>query len=342
MSKRISENEILTGGVKIGKYTKPMSFMLNIEDTRLATDEEKASRVKMRESTTYWQDARKRFMKNKVALASLFIILLIALFAIIGPLISPYTYEQQIRGSERLAPCYAHPFGTDNLGRDLLVRTMIGTRISMSVGVFCSLIVLVIGTTVGAVSGYVGGMFDNIVMRFCEFLYSVPDILIIIILQISLKSFLDSTFPRLTLGTAMVSILVAFAILYWVNMARMVRGQMLSLKQQEYVLAAKAMGASGGRIIRLHLLPNAVGTIIVTAMFQIPAAIFTESFLSFMGLGASAPMASLGSLANNALSGLNSYPYLMFFPALIIAILIFAFNQFGDGLRDALDPRLKE
>lgn len=340
--KHISDNEIQNGGVKIGKYTKPFSLMLNIEDAGPATDEEKAGRVKMRESTTYWQDARKRFMKNKVALASLGVIILIALFAFLGPYVSPYTYEQQIRGSERLAPSFAHPFGTDNLGRDLLVRTMIGTRISMFIGIFCSLIVLAIGTLVGSISGYLGGMFDNILMRFCEFLYSVPDILIIIILQISLKTFLDNAFPKLTLGTAMVSILIAFALLYWVNMARMVRGQMLVLKQQEYVLAARAMGASGGRIIRRHLLPNAVGTIIVTAMFQIPAAIFTESFLSFMGLGASAPMASLGSLANNALSGLNSYPYLMFFPALMIALLIFAFNQFGDGLRDALDPRLKE
>jgi len=340
--KHISDNEVLTGGIKIGKYTKPMSFMLNIKDTEPATQEEKAGRVKMRESTTYWQDARKRFMKNKVALASFAVIVLIALFAFLGPYVSPYTYEQQIRGSERLTPCLAHPFGTDNLGRDILVRTMIGTRISMFIGIFCSLIVLLIGTVVGSISGYLGGMFDNILMRFCEFLYSVPDILVIIILQISLKSFLDATFPKLTLGTAMVSIFIAFALLYWVNMARMVRGQMLALKQQEYVLAAKAMGSPGGRVIRKHLLPNAVGTIIVTAMFQIPAAIFTESFLSFMGLGASAPMASLGSLANSALNGLSSYPYLMFFPAALIFLLIFAFNQFGDGLRDALDPRLKE
>jgi oligopeptide transport system permease protein len=339
---KISENEKLKGELKIGKYTKPFSMMLNIEDAAPATDEEKASRVKMRESTTYWQDARKRFMKNKMAMFSLGIIVALAIFAFFGPLLSPYTYEQQIRGEERLTPCFAHPFGTDNLGRDLLVRTMVGTRISLAIGVFCAIIVLVIGTSVGAVAGYLGGWADNLVMRFCEILYSVPDILIIIILQISLKNFLDKTFPNMTLGSAIFSIFVAFALIYWVNMARMVRGAILSLKEREYVLAAKAQGASGRRIIGKHLLPNAVGTIIVTAMFQIPSAIFTESFLSFMGLGASAPLASLGSLANNALSGLRSYPHWMFFPAMLIALIIFAFNNFGDGLRDALDPRLKE
>ncbi|MDR1541712.1 MAG: ABC transporter permease [Clostridiales bacterium] len=319
-----------------------MSMMLNVSDTAPASDEEKMSRIKMRESTTYWQDAYKRFMKNKVALFSFGIIVFLALFAFIGPYLSPYSNEQQVRGSERLFPCWEHPFGTDNLGRDLLVRTMVGTRISLAIGIFCSIIVLVIGTTVGAVSGYFGGWIDNLVMRVCEIIYSVPDILIIIILQISLKNFLDSTFPNMSIGSAIFSIFVAFALIYWVSMARMVRGQMLALKEREYVLAAKAQGASSGRIIRKHLLPNAVGTIIVTAMFQIPSAIFTESFLSFMGLGASAPLASLGSLANTALSGLSSYPYLMFFPALLIALIIFSFNNFGDGLRDALDPRMKE
>ncbi|MDR3240349.1 MAG: ABC transporter permease [Clostridiales bacterium] len=319
-----------------------MSLMLNIEDIAPATEDQKKSRVKMRESTTYWQDALKRFSQNKVAMVSFGIIVLIAIFAFLGPLAAPYTYEQQIRGSERLFPCFAHPFGTDNLGRDILVRTMTGTRISLAIGIFCTLIVLVIGTLVGSAAGYLGGWLDNMIMRFCEILYSVPDILIIIILQISMKRFLDSAFPNMTLGSAMVSIFIAFAMLYWVNMARMVRGQILILKQSEYVLAAKALGASGRRIIQKHLLPNAVGAIIVTAMYQIPVAIFTESFLSFMGLGASAPLASLGSLANDSLSGLASYPYLMFFPAMLILLIIYAFNQFGDGLRDALDPRLKE
>ena len=329
------------GELTIGKFSKPGSFHLNISDVKPATDEQKMQRVVLRESTTYWRDAIRRFMKNKVAVASLCMIILIAIFAFIGPMLSPYTYDMQTRGHERMTPCWEHPFGTDNLGRDMLVRTMVGTQISLEIGLFCALIVVVIGTIVGAVSGYVGGWTDTIVMRFCEILYSVPDILVIIILQISLKSRLDAMFPNLAMGTAMISIFITFALLYWVNMARMVRGQVLQLKQQEYVLAAKALGASNARIVRVHLIPNAIGTILVTAMFQIPSAIFTESFLSFIGLGVAAPMASLGSLASKALDGLASYPYLMLFPAGLIALIILSFNQFGDGLRDALDPRLR-
>ncbi len=337
----ISEAEKLTGELTIKKYMKPGSFHLNIQDMEPATEEQKTQRVIMRESTTYWQDARRRFMKNKVAVGSLIMIILIFLFAFAGPYMTKYSYDDQTRGHERMAPCAEHPFGTDNLGRDMLVRTMIGTRISLAIGVFCAIMVVFIGTLVGSISGYFGGWVDNLIMRICEILYSIPDILVIIILQISLKAFLDTALPNFRMGTAIVSVFIAFAMLYWVNMARMVRGQMLSLKQNEYVLAAKALGASGGRIIRRHLLPNAIGTILVTAMFQIPTAIFTESFLSFMGLGVAAPMASLGSLASKALDGLASYPYLMLFPAAMIALIILSFNQFGDGLRDALDPRLR-
>ena len=338
---RISENEKLNGAVTIARYTKPGSFHLNLKEAEPATAEQKTQRVMMRESTTYWQDAMRRFMKNKVAVISLIMILLITVFAFLGPYVTPFTYDEQTRGDERMSPCWKHPFGTDNLGRDMLVRTMIGTRISLVIGLFCALTVVLIGTLVGSISGYLGGWVDNIIMRICEVLYSVPDILVIIILQISLKSMLDVMMPNFRMGTAIVSIFVAFAMLYWVGMARMVRGQMLTLKQNEYVLAAKALGASSGRIIRRHLIPNAIGTILVTSMFQIPSAIFMESFLSFMGLGVAAPMASLGSLASRALDGLASYPYLMLFPAGIIGLIILSFNQFGDGLRDALDPRLR-
>ena len=337
----ISDAERRTGAVTILPYNKPGSFHLNIQDMQPASEDEKAERVIMRESTTYWQDARRRFMKNKIAMASLVMILLIALFATVGPAFSPYTYDQQTRGHERLLPCAQHPFGTDNLGRDMLVRAMIGTRISLMIGLFCALIVVIIGTIVGAISGYYGGWVDAAIMRVCEVLYSIPDILIIIILQLSLKTWLDSLLPNLAMGTAVISIFITFALLYWVNMARMVRGQMLSLRENEYIVAARAMGASGGRIIRHHLIPNAIGTILVTSMFQIPSAIFLESFLSFMGLGVAVPMASLGSLASKALDGLASYPYLMLFPAVLIALIILSFNQFGDGLRDALDPRLR-
>ncbi|MCL2053099.1 MAG: ABC transporter permease [Oscillospiraceae bacterium] len=338
-SKKISEHERNTGEVALEGFAP---FTLSVTDLEPVSVEERERQVRMRESTTYLKDALRRFLKNKMAVVCFFMLILIAVFAFAGPHLSPYSYEQQVRGSERLKPCLEHPFGTDSLGRDMLVRTMVGTRISLTIGVFSSLIVLVIGTTIGAVSGYLGGMADNIIMRFCEILYTIPDVLIIILLQISLKSALDAKFPDMATGTGMISIFIAFALLYWVTMARMVRGQILTLKEREYVLAAKAMGAPAHHIIRRHLLPNAIGTIIVTAMFQIPYAIFTESFLSFIGLGVSAPMASLGSLANRSLDGLASYPYLMFFPAMTIALIIFCFNQFGDGLRDALDPRFKE
>lgn len=329
-------------GVRIGKYTKPLSFHLNIAEAETVSEDERQHLVRMRESQTYWQDAWRRFRKNKVAMVSLGVIVAIVLFAFVGPMLSPYTYDQQIRGSERLAPSWEHPFGTDILGRDMLVRTMMGTAISLTIGIFCTIIVVVIGTIYGAVSGYKGGRTDNVMMRICEVLYSIPDILVIILLTLSLKEFFKTVLPNFELGSAMASIFIAFALLYWVSMARMVRGQMLVLKQMEYVLAARALGASDGRIIRAHLIPNAIGVILVTSMFQIPTAIFTESFLSFIGLGVSRPVASLGSLASSALGGLNTYPYLLFFPAGVIALLILAFNQFGDGLRDALDPRLKE
>jgi len=338
-SKKISQHEKDTGEVALSGFAP---FTLSVADLEPVSREEREQQLKMRESTTYLKDAFHRFRKNKIAMVCFFMLILIGFFAFAGPVFSPYSYEQQIRGSERLSPCLEHPFGTDALGRDMLVRTMIGTRISLTIGIFSSLIVLVIGTTVGAFSGYLGGLLDSIIMRFCEILYTIPDILIIILMQISLKTALDAAFPDMAMGTGMISIFIAFALLYWVTMARMVRGQILALKEREYVLVAKAMGAPAHRIIRKHLLPNAVGTIIVTAMFQIPGAIFTESFLSFIGLGVSAPMASLGSLASRSLEGLASYPYLLFFPAMMIALIIFCFNQFGDGLRDALDPRLKE
>lgn len=323
------------------KLAKPGSLHLSIEDMVPASDEEKQQLFIMRESLTYWKDAMKRFKRNKVAMVSLCIIVVMMIFAFFGPFVMPYTYDQQIRGEEHLSPCWSHPFGTDGIGRDMMVRNMIGARISISIGVFCALLVVVIGTLYGAVSGHKGGMTDNIMMRILEILYSIPDVLVIILLQIALKAPLNALFPRSSIGPSLISIFVAFAMLYWVNMARMVRGQILVIKEMEYVTASRAMGGKGWHIIRRHLIPNCVGVILVTAMFQIPLAIFVESFLSFIGLGVSAPMASLGSLCSEALGGISSFPYLLFFPAILISIIILAFNLLGDGLRDALDPRLR-
>ncbi|MDF2537933.1 MAG: peptide transporter permease [Herbinix sp.] len=330
---------------------KKLSLQMNLspEDFAPADTQEQQDLNKLTQNTSYWNDAWRRLKQNKIAMIALFVIILFILFAFVGPLLSPYTYDQQIRGDENMAPNIKHPFGTDLHGRDLLVRVMVGSRISLIIGIGSALIVLLIGSIYGAVSGLFGGIVDNLMMRFVEILYSVPDILIIILLQIVIKEPLENAFNQGSLfgglqklGPGIVAIFIVYGLLYWVGMARIVRGQVLQLKQMEYVNAANAIGASKSRLIKKHLLPNCIGTLIVTTMLQIPSAIFTEAFLSFLGLGVSAPMASLGSLAADALNGIQSYPYRLLFPAGAISIIILAFNLFGDGLRDALDPKLKK
>lgn len=314
-----------------------------------ASLEEKKELVKLRESTTYWQDAWRRLKSNKVAMGALYVIIFLTLLAIIGPFIAPYSYSDQLKGQERLLPNAQHWFGTDNLGRDLFVRVLVGTRISLSIGIVTSIMVLIIGSIYGAIAGLAGGKVDNFMMRIVDIIYSVPDLLIIILLSVVLKKPLQDAFmvnPFLKklsiIGPGLISIFIVMSSLYWVNMARIVRGQVLSLKEQEYVTAARALGASNWRIILKHLLPNCLGPIIVTVTFQIPSAIFSEAFLSFIGLGVDAPMASLGSLTSSALNGVYSYPYLLIFPAVFISVIILAFNMLGDGLRDALDPRMRK
>lgn len=298
---------------------------------------------------SYWKDAWRRLKKNKIAIVALFVILFFLLFAFIGPFLSPFTYSEQVRGDENLYPCFKHPFGTDNLGRDILVRCMVGARISLVIGIGASIIVLIIGSVYGAVSGLLGGAVDNVMMRIVELIYSLPDILIIILLSIVIEEPLKNAFDHgkffgafQKLGPGIVAIFIVYGLLYWVGMARIVRGQVLQIKQAEYVNAAIALGAGNWRLIKKHLLPNCIGQLIVTTMLQIPSAIFTEAFLSFIGLGVSAPMASLGSLASEALNGIQSYPYRLLFPSIAISIIILAFNLFGDGLRDALDPKMKK
>lgn len=344
-------------------HNKPFSMHLNADDFIPATQDEKQSLVVSRKSINFWADGMRRLRKNKIAMVSLAVILLIVIFAYILPNFWPYGYEQQIKYSENLAPfeyseteqaridageeIFPHVCGTDKLGRDYAARLMMGTRISLTVGLVCAALVLLVGATYGAISGFAGGWTDIIMMRITDILYTIPDVLLIIVLAVSLKPRLIElsevpTFNWMqTIGPNLVAIFIVFVLLYWVGMARITRSQVLVLKESEYVTAARAMGASSSRIIRKHLLTNCIGTLIVTTTLQIPSAIFTESYLSFLGLGVSAPTPSLGSLATDAVKGMNTYPHLLLLPAILISVIILVFNLFGDGLRDAFDPKLK-
>ncbi len=260
---------------------------------------------------------------------------------------TPAEDAQLLKLSKRVFP---HVFGTDSQGRDLMARCMYGARVSIIIGVVAALIVLVIGALYGSISGFLGGRVDFVMMRIVDLIYSVPDVLIVLLLQVVLKEplqnwFDSSHFPLVnalsSLGVGIVSIFITFALLYWVGMARIIRGQVLTLKEQEYVTAAHALGASSPRIIRRHLLPNCVGQLIISTCLQIPSAIFLESFLSYLGLGVSAPMASLGSLCSDAQDTFLLYPYRLLCPAILLSLIVLSLNLVGDGLRDALDPRLK-
>ena len=341
-----------------------LSLRLNVDDFLPASDEEKESLTVLRKSVGFWQDGIRRLKKNKIAMVSLVVIVFVFIFSFLVPQFYPYSYEQQIRGSENLAPMqysekeleakaagesvFPHVLGTDNLGRDYAVRVMMGSRVSLTVGLVASAIILLIGSLYGSVAGFFGGWVDMIMMRIVDMIYTVPDILIIVLLSVAFDQPLKALAQKpgfewiQVIGVNLISIFVVFALLYWVGMARIVRSQILILKEQEYVTAARALGASNGRIIRKHLLTNCIGTLIVTTTLQIPSSIFTESFLSFLGLGVAAPMPSLGSLASAALNGLQSYPHRLFAPALAISVIILSFNLLGDGLRDAFDPKLKD
>lgn len=246
---------------------------------------------------------------------------------------------------------FPHIFGTDMYGRDILVRVMYGARVSMAVGICAALLVLVIGALYGSISGYCGGRVDMVMQRIVELIYSVPEMLVVLLIATALKPILTEFVNTgsgplkgfvTILGPNLISLFIAFGLLYWVTMSRIIRGQVLQLKQQEYVTAARALGASSGRIIRRHLLPNCIGQIVVTTCLQIPSAIFLESFLSYLGVGVSAPLPSLGSMATDALSGMYTYTYRLIVPSMVLSVMILAFNLFGDGLRDALDPKLKK
>lgn len=420
--------------------------------------EKKNSTTEERKSVSYWQDAWRRFKANKVAMAASIVFILIVIFAFIGPLAIPYSYESQYRNSSKLGPMehsqveleektvlknydaifctnmmegsmkslskgsyfikaggkkyyftrekslsnsyilydkdteeklfvaseknfledgtfseilpleytmeeiegakkvslitkvVPHVLGTDSAGRDIMSRCMYGTRVSLIIGIAAAIIVLVIGAAIGSIAGLLGGKVDFVIMRLIDMIISIPTTLMVLLLQVvlsaPLQAWFDSSHTAFAkamsdLGVGIASMFIVFALLYWVSMARLVRGQVLQLKGMEFITAEAVLGAENRRIILRHLLPNCVGQLVIATCLQIPSAIFTESFLSYLGIGVAAPMASLGSMCSEALATLSVYPYRLICPALILSVLVLSLNLIGDGLRDALDPRLK-
>lgn len=335
------------------------------QDLFLPLDQDPSQReVIVRPSVTYSQDAWRRLKENKLALSGLVVIVVLMVLALVGPWFTPFSYSDQILPLKNKPPGYTfyvkiqetgigkgnivefseQPissaagyqvekrkfwFGSDSLGRDLFTRNWYGARISLTIGIVTALIVFIIGTIYGGISGYLGGWVDEIMMRVVELISAVPFLLYVILLMVLLEPGLKTIF-------------IALGAVYWLSMARLVRGQVLALKEQEYIMAARALGAGTWRILFRHLIPNTMGPIMVYVTLAIPEAIFTEAWLSFLGLGVSAPVASWGALANDGIQGIRSYPWQLFFPAFFISLTMLAFNVFGDGLRDALDPRLRK
>ncbi|MBG9945909.1 ABC transporter permease [Brevibacillus formosus] len=292
--------------------------------------------AQMRPSLTHFQQVTRKLVRNKLAMVGLTLIVLLIAMAIIGPHLVPYSYSDQSLLNANQEISSEHWFGTDELGRDMFSRTWYGAQISLIIGISAALIDLIIGVTVGGIAGYMAGRgkkgdrIDTIIMRLIEVLYGLPYLLVVIMLMVVMEP-------------GIVTIIIALSATGWVGMARLVRGQILQLKNQEFIMAAQVLGAKFPRILLRHLIPNTIGVIIVNLTFTIPSAIFAESFLSFLGLGVQAPIASWGTMTNDALGViLTGDWWRLFFPALMISLTMFAFNVFGDGLQDALDPRIRE
>lgn len=281
-----------------------------------------------KKQVSFWKEVFYRFSHNKLAIIGLMILIFVTLMAIFAPMFSSYTYDENVE-LYNTAPSDTHWFGTDDLARDLFVRVWEGARISLFIGVTAAVIDLIIGVLWGSIAGLSGGRVDNIMMRIADVLTAIPYLLVVIILLVIMKP-------------GLLPMIIALSITGWVNMARIVRGEVLKIKNQEYVLAARTLGANNWHIIKRHLVPNAMGAILVTMTMTIPSAIFTESFLSYLGLGVQAPVASWGTMASEGFKALTSAPWRILFPALLISVTIFAFNAVGDGLRDALDPKLRK
>lgn len=292
------------------------------------SDDEKNREFIAADSKTYFQDAWARFKKNKMALIGLGFLSVMVVLAILVPMLSPFEYDGMDLTALNEMPSMTHPMGTDKFGRDIFVRVMYGARISLAIGFSSAFICLVIGVIYGGIAGYVGGRTEMIMMRIVDILYSLPSLLIVILIM-------------LVFGSNVISILIGICVTAWIGMARLVRTQVLTLKEQEFALAAYVLGASRSRILFKHLVINCMGPIIVNVTMLVPSAIFTEAFLSFIGIGISAPAASWGTLANEARTLIESNPIQIIWPVLSICLTMLSLNFIGDGVSDAFDPKKK-
>lgn len=308
-------------------------FNIEIEEMNDAFDiigcDDLDSELIAKPSLTYWKDVWRRFKKNKLALLGLILLSIVVFFTIMGPTITGYDYSRMDYAIKDLGPSAQHWFGTDMAGRDLFTRVCVGGRISLIIGLACTAVMFTIGSTLGALAGYKGGVVDDVIMRLVEVIVSIPYLIVVILLSI-------------TLGRSVFALIFAMTLTSWGGTTRLVRGQVLQIKNQEFVLASKALGGNAKRIILKHLLPNAMGIIMVSITFSIPGFIFSEATLSFLGLGIRPPETSWGALAASGRSALMFQPHQLFFPCLMIVITMLAFNLIGDGLTDALDPKLRE
>ncbi len=302
---------------------------LTEQSFRKVNKEENSSDHIVRPTITFWQDAWRRLRKNPVALCSLFILILFFIMVIIGPDLRGYDYTTIVAKNKNQVPSAVHWFGTDNLGRDLFSRVWLGARASLAVALVCAFIQIMIGCAYGGIMAYFGGVVDEVMMRLIEVITSIPSLLVTLLVM-------------MVLGNSLFALLIAMCITSWCSTARQIRGQIMQLREAEYVMAAEVLGASPFRIIRKHLLPNTLGILILNLTSSIPDYIFTEAGLSFLGMGLQAPNTSLGILISLGQTTMEFYPNQLFFPALILCIIVLAFNLFGDGLRDAFDPKLRK
>lgn len=317
----------ISAGTGTGRF--PAGTNIPMELLEPLSEAEKEKDVIARKSQSYVKMVWGRLKKDKLAMFGLVVLFFMILFAVFAPIFSPYDYAQTDFYHLLEWPSKEHWFGTDKMGRDIFIRTMYGARISLTIGFTAAFVNMIIGVLYGGIAGYFGGTADLIMMRIVDILSGIPSLIYLILIM-------------MFLGNTMSSILLAMCLTFWITTARMVRGQILTLREQDFALAAKICGLNKWQILIHHLIPNSIGTIIVTVTFLIPSAIFQEAFLSFLGIGIQVPQASWGTLANDAIEYLFTCPYQMFFPAAAISLTIFALNFIGDGLRDALDPRLKK